>query len=527
MRKIIKTLIFATILLTVITSANAARGDYKEFYQGQTIDNLVINFMEANHIPGLSLAIVQSPYITRVVGYGLANTDSKRLVATNTVFNVGQITTAFTAVAIMQLVEAGKLHLNDPVSRFIPNLPQDWQSITIRELISHSSGIPNYADKLIGFDYSQTYTPNEIINLIKDKPLLFKPGTQVADSATDYYLLAMVIAKASGMSYEEYITKNQFERLHLNQTYFISTMKLIKNEVNDTVIPFNHNQFKQNAVYINPTEPATGYSEIEGKLMEAKPLTEAATLGNADLVSTARDISTWDIALASNILIKNIQDRDFLYHAITLKNGIVVPANAGWLFPGHKGYMYIKGNVPGFTSFLGRFTVPSELVCVTLLANKDDVLNMEILGRQIAAAYDTKLAVPTGAAWTVIRQSPYSVPVTIDRMEAAIQQQGGKIFARIDHSANAAKAGEKLDPMQVLVFGNPSKGTGLLAAQNAIALDLPLRAMAWQDKNGEVWLSFINPIKLGKAYGVKGQNKLLKQMYYALSKAAKKATSAY
>src|SRR3990167_6271800 len=108
----------------------AARGDIQQLYQGQTIDDMVIHFMMENHIPGLSLAIVQAPYIPRVVGYGLAYTETKRLVSSNTIFDIGQITTGFTAIAIMQLVEEGKIKLTDPIGQYIPQLPNEWQSIT-------------------------------------------------------------------------------------------------------------------------------------------------------------------------------------------------------------------------------------------------------------------------------------------------------------------------------------------------------------------------------------------------------------
>lgn len=514
------------LFASVTTPTYAVRGDIQETYQGQTIDDMVIKFMQENNIPGLSLAIVQAPYIPRVVGYGLADTDAKRLVSTNTVFNLGQITNAYTAVAIMQLVEAGKVKLTDPISQYVPNLPKSWQAITLNQLFTHSSGLPSYTEGQ-GFDYSQSYSPTQILDFIKTKPLQFAPGTQVAASPTDFYLLGMVVEKASGQSYEDFVTKNQFERLGLKHTFFISTLNNAKNEVNNQSKPFKHSMFKSDPNYINPTEPATGYTEVGNQLTMSKPNSETATYGNAAVIASAQDVSFWDIALAGDILIKDPKNRDFLYNGVTLSNGKKVPANAGWQFPGHPGLMYIEGNVPGFTSFLSRFTAPTELVCVTLLANRDNVHNFEILGRKIAGAYDEKLATPPTAPWIVTRQSPYSVNETMDRLADVITQQGGKVFARIDHSGEAAKVSQQLTPTQVLVIGNPSKGTGLMVANAAIAIELPLRAMAWQDSAGQVWLSFTDPVALGRAYKVEGQDPLLRQMFLGLSAAVRKATSAY
>ncbi|AHE66235.1 serine hydrolase [Legionella oakridgensis] len=502
------------------------RGDIQAFYHGQTVDDLVINFMEENNIPGLSVAIVQAPYITRVVGYGFADISTKRLVASNTMFNLGEMTTAYTAVAIMQLEEDNKLKLDDPIKNYLANIPKDWANITIRELITHSSGIPSYIEAP-GFDYSSEYSQEQIIKLVANKPLLFHAGEQVNKSATDFYLLGMIIEKTSGVSYEEFVTKHQFERMGLQNTCFISTLKHIKNEVNNNTHPFTHNQFKTDPIYINPTEPATGYTVQDDKLVKVKMNSQSASFANAAIISSAQDVSIWDIGLAGGILVKNPKNREFLYNSITLKNGMKIPANAGWQFPGHRGLMFITGNVPGYSTFLSRFTDPAELLCVTILANKSNIEHLEVLAHQIAGAYNSKLATPASAEWATSMQSPYSVEETIKRLSEIILSNGGKVFAHIDHSSEASKVDQELNATQVILIGNPSKGTGLMKENGSIALDLPLRAMARQDDNGEIWLSITDPYKLAKEYGIHGKDKQLKAMSDALLKAAKKAVQAY
>lgn len=504
---------------------HAGRGEVPQFYQGQSVDDLVINFMVENHIPGMAVAIVQAPYISRVVGYGLADMDTKRLVATNTVFNVGQITNAYTAVAIMQLLEENKLKLDEGISKYIPDLPKTWSIITVNQLLTHTSGLPDFTENG-EFSYSMQYAPSQIINLVKDIPLRFKPGSDVNASATDYYLLGMIIEKASGMSYENYITKNQFERLGLKHTFFVSTLENASNELGNNSNPFKHSEFKHLPKLINPTEPAIGYTFADGNLAPVKASSESALYANAAVYASAQDVSIWDIGLAGDILIKDEKNRNYLYNSININNK-AIPANAGWRFPGRPGFMYIEGNVPGFSSFLSRFTAPSELLCVTLLANRDQIPNLDELGRKIAGAYDARLGPPAGAIWNATRQSAFSVADTLNRLENIIKQNGGKIFARINHSQEAAMAKQSLPPTEVLIFGNPNVGTSLMQANNAMAIDLPLRAMAWQDKDGSVWLSFTNPVEVAKAYGIEGQDALLLKMYQALSNAAKKATSAY
>ena len=521
--------LMGTIMPTIGLCA-LGRGDFHTVYYGQSVDDLVIKFMEENNIPGLSLAIVQAPYITRVVGYGIADTQSKRLVAINTVFNIGQITNAYTAVAIMQLKEEDKLQLETPVSSYLTDtdLPRKWGTITVRDLMTHSSGIPDYTDTP-DFDYSKDYTPAEIIALVKDKELLFEPGTQSIESATDFFILGLIIEKTSGMTYQEYVTKNQIERVGLKHTFFVSNQNTIINEDNNGTVPFKHSEFLKNPIMINPTEPAAGYQDTNDEVVPAKPVSWAATNANSGIMASASDISTWDIALAGSILVKDPENRAFLYRPVTIKNDKVLPGNNGWFFPGHVGMMEIKGNIPGFSSFLSRFTAPTELVCVTLLVNKGDVGDLDILGRKIAGAFDIKLAAPFGSSWSETLQSPYSVQETLDRVETLIKVKGGKVFARVDHSGEAAKVGQSLQATQVLVIGNPAKGTAMMEAKPAMALDLPLRIMATTDSSGQTWLSFTDPLALAKEYHLDDPKQLaaLKQMYANLNKICQKAISQY
>lgn len=505
--------------------AGSGRGDFHSVYKGQSVDDLVIQYMAENHIPGMALAIVQAPYITRMVGYGLADTESKRLVSTRTLFNVGQLANAFTAVAVMQLKEEGKLALDDSIAKYLPDLPESWRHVTLRQLLNHSSGLPDYTEAS-DFDYSKDYQPRELIRGVEKKEPSFKAGTRVQASATNYYLLGMLIEKVSGMSYQDFISKNQIERIGLKHTFFISNVDTVANEVNKDGKGFKHSQFLQNPLYINPTEQATGYEQKDRELVPAPSVTWGSTYANSGVVASAEDISLWDIALAGSILVKDPQDRAFLYNS-TEVNGKVVPANAGWLFPGHKGLMEIKGNIPGYSAFLSRFTAPDELLCVTLLANKGNLPDLDILGRKIAGAFDIHLAAPEGASWSETIQSPYSVKETLDRVVNIIEGQGGKVFARIDHSGEAEKVNQSLPPTQVLVVGNPEKGTVLMQTNPAFALDLPLRIMATEDELGQVWLSFTDPVKLGKEYQVDDkQGKVLKQISTALKKVCQKAVSA-
>jgi uncharacterized protein (DUF302 family) len=98
--------------------------------------------------------------------------------------------------------------------------------------------------------------------------------------------------------------------------------------------------------------------------------------------------------------------------------------------------------------------------------------------------------------------SPYSVPETLRRLESLLQARGLAIFARIDHSGEAEKAGLKMRPTQLLIFGSPKQGTPLMVASPTLAIDLPLKALAWEDASGKVWLSYNTPEYLKQRHNI-------------------------
>lgn len=103
----------------------------------------------------------------------------------------------------------------------------------------------------------------------------------------------------------------------------------------------------------------------------------------------------------------------------------------------------------------------------------------------------------------ISKPSKYSVPETLDRLEAAVKSKGITVFARIDHSGEAAKVGMKMRPTQLLIFGNPKTGTALMNSSPSIAIDLPLKALAWEDENGKVWLSYNSPAYMKQRHDLK------------------------
>ena len=125
----------------------------------------------------------------------------------------------------------------------------------------------------------------------------------------------------------------------------------------------------------------------------------------------------------------------------------------------------------------------------------------------------------------ITKPSAHSVSVTLDRLEMVLKSKGMTIFTRIDHAAGAKKVGIDLPPTSVLIFGNPKIGTQLMTANRAIAIDLPLKALAWQDKDGKVYLSYTKPSELEDRFDIEDRDAVFKKMTCALDKMTSLAVS--
>lgn len=453
---------FAGLLLAAgHSSAWAQRGNPEVAYAGQSIDQMISTFMAEQGISGMAVAIVQAPYITRVTGYGLSDVASRRLSASNTMFDIGQMANAYLAVAVLQLVEANKLGLDDAVSRFVPGAPA---GLTV--------------------------------------------GQAIRGGNTTSQWLAPLVAQASGLPAEDHIRVNQIERLGLKHTTFGSTLASLAWE-KDVRNARPHSAFLKTPALINPSEPATGYA-AGGAI---------AVPTGLRIYASALDVSLWDVGLAGEILIASPALRRWIYSAP--EGGV---SSGPWYFPGHKGLMVTTGDGAGFSSLLSRFTDASELLCVTLLANKEGV-DLTQLARRIAGAYDARLGPPLATARLRVQQSPFTVKETMARLEKILRARGNAIIAHINHARAAQDAGLQLASTEELIFGNPAAGTPLMQSNPAAVMALPLRAAAWE-KDGAVWLTAVDPVAIASEHGIKDQGSLVFKRRADIDSALREAVAA-
>jgi CubicO group peptidase (beta-lactamase class C family) len=286
-------------------------------------------------------------------GYGLANAEHNVPNMPQTKFRIGSITKQFTAMAVMILVEQGKLRLDDPIGKHLGDAPKAWDEVTIHHLLSHTSGIPSYtSDPLYGLKMAQPETVRSMIARFRDKPLAFKPGEKFAYSNSGYFLLGAIIEKVTGKTYETFLKEAIFAPLEMNDTGY---------DQFKTVLPHR----------------ASGYTQTPHGLENAAYLDMAQPYAAGSLYSTVEDLAAWDQALVAGKLIsKESYARMFTPVKGDYAYGWSVATRAGRKEIGH------GGGINGFVAQVLRF--PDQKVCVVVLCNVMP-LNPGKVARDLAA----------------------------------------------------------------------------------------------------------------------------------------------
>jgi CubicO group peptidase (beta-lactamase class C family) len=223
-------------LLAGMGLIRARAQESREETEYQAVDDYITARMLSDRIPGMALAIVKGDQIVYLKGYGQAD-PSGRPVTPQTPFLIGSITKPFTALAVMQLVEAGKVDLDSPVQRYIPWFrvadPQASAQITVRMLINQSSGLPGDPTQVTWKTWTWQNTPDAIerhVRLLANTKLAFPPGQSFTYANANYATLGLIIQSVTGKSYEDYIREQIFARLDM-QNSFVSQDEAIQHGI--------------------------------------------------------------------------------------------------------------------------------------------------------------------------------------------------------------------------------------------------------------------------------------------------------
>jgi CubicO group peptidase (beta-lactamase class C family) len=325
----------------------------------KSIDSLVAQQFTGNQ-PGISILIAKKGQIVYQKAFGSANVELSVPLQPEMVFDLGSITKQFTAVAILQLVEQGKIALTDSIQRYIKDFPSKGHTITIENLLTHTSGIPDYMQLDTGDPYAERkdFTPKEIIDLFKTLPLQFEPGTKFSYSNSGYFLLGYVIAQVSGENYYKYVQDHILSPLGLNRTFFNHQNEIIPGHV-------------------------SGYKKDGDQYKKADYWSATLPYAAGDLVSNTADLFKWHQALhAGKVLKKETLDKAFVSYI--LKDGTSAGYGYGWYQKDFNGIKSI-GHGGAITGFLtDEMYYPDQDVYVVILCNCEcipkDELTLAISG---------------------------------------------------------------------------------------------------------------------------------------------------
>lgn len=311
------------------------------------IDDLINAQIAKRQIPGMSIAVIRDGKVVRAAGYGLANVELKTAATKDTVYEIGSISKQFTSEAVMLLVEDGKINLDDPINKYLPaNAPDTWKAVTVRNLLNHTSGIKDWTE-LKDFSYRREYTSEEFVELVKGAPLQFVPNTNWAYSNTGLPLLGIIVEKASGMAFEEFVAKRIFAPLGF------------------PTIRFRH----QEDVVANR---ASGYQLKDGKITNGEPFRPRVIAPSGGAMASAVDLGLWFSSVLEGKLLKPSSLEQMLA-PVELADGRSVTHGFAFFtdsFNGRKMIFHHGSTVGGFGSVVRYY--PSERLTIAIIGNVED-----------------------------------------------------------------------------------------------------------------------------------------------------------
>lgn len=434
--------------LVFLLFTSSVRADQSAAPLEQRLDRLVLEFYPSETDPGAAVLVAVDGKPVLRKGYGMADVEKGVKVTPDMIFRVASITKQFTAVCVLQLVQQGKVALDDPITKHVPGFDTRGKTITVENLLSHTSGLPNYTTTS---DYDKGMTrdlkPAEILELVAGKPLEFEPGASFRYSNTNYVLLGMLIEKVSGRTYAENIETSIAKPLGLADTRYSR---------NDARTPRH----------------ARGYDqESSGRWVPMKPLSMSQPYAAGAIESTVDDLAKWTQALTDGKAV----DSKLLQGAWTPHKPTAGPSDYGygWFIRTESGERWIghNGGINGFMS--ASIWIPEKKVFVAILSNGLGGAAPEMLLRRLALE-------------AVGRPEPKRVAITLpaeslDRyvgvyalspeMKFTVSRNGNKLIAEAPNKSTVELFAEAEDK-----FFNPEADIQFsFAVENGKATQMTLR----------------------------------------------------
>ena len=298
--------------------------------------------MERQHIPGMSIAVLVGDSVLMAQGYGWANLELGVPASDSTIYQSGSVGKQFTSALVLMLVEQGRLRLDDPIARYLPEGRQRWKGITVRHLLNHTSGIPDYTDSVV--DLQRDYTDEQLVRAAAALPLLFPPGARWSYSNTGYLLLGVLIHRVTGTFYGDLLRDSVFTPLGMHTARVISEEDIVPNR-------------------------AAGYRRVHGEIKNQTWVSPTLNMtADGSLYLCLRDYERWAVAL-------NHRERpsarvlEMAWTPAPLSGGRTYPYGAGWFLVPQRNHQRIghTGSWQGFQTSIQRY--PEFDLTVVALAN--------------------------------------------------------------------------------------------------------------------------------------------------------------
>lgn len=364
--------LFLSLLIAISVTARA-----------DAVDEYVKAQMQALHIPGLSIAVVEKGRLSKAAGYGLANVETDTPATPETVYKIASLSKQFLAAAVMLLVEEGKIGLDDKAQKYLNGSPESWKNITVRNLLTHTSGMVR--DPSDYHPYKEQ-PPAEVIESVYSLPLLFQPGEKWLYSNVGYYMLSEIISKASGKPWSEFISERLFAPAGMTSTRLLTLTAIVPHR-------------------------ASGYEQTDRGMVNAENW--IAERPSGAFLSTVLDLAKWDAFMDSRSPF-TAATRKQMRTPVSLNDGTSADYGFGWYVDSYLGRARIHhdGQYPGFRSDYERFE--EDHLSVIVLANSGSS-RVESLAIKIAGFYAAALVTPpfTITARTPAQSILIGMPVTI------------------------------------------------------------------------------------------------------------------
>jgi len=332
------------------------------------VDAAVEAQRKSQKIPGVSLAVCRDGMVVKASGYGWANVELDVPAKPETIYHTGSVGKQFTSMAIMMLYEEGKIALDDKLTKYIPESPAAWKDVTLRQLLTHTSGIADYGgeEETMGkgvINFRKDYTEEELVEAFAKMPMDFAPGDKWSYSNTGYVLLGIVIHRVTGEFYGDFLQQRIFQPLGMKSTRIISEADIVPHR-------------------------SDGYRLVKGDLKNQEWVSPTLnTTADGALYTSVLDLAKWDAALYRTTLLKQ-SSFDILWTPVKLNNGNTYPYGFGWdLAPknGHRAVSH-EGAWQGFTMSIARYL--NDRLTVIVMTNLDsNNAKPENIVEDVAAIY--------------------------------------------------------------------------------------------------------------------------------------------